>query len=470
MLRVAIIGGGWAGLAAAVQATADGHRVTLLEASRQLGGRARSLPPRPDEPETPPLDNGQHVLLGANQMALNLMRQVGIDPETALLRLPLQLRGPGHALHFGSGAGPWDGLWAVLAARGWGLGDKLNLLAAARRWQSQDFQCSPSASVYGLCAQLPAAWVERVVRPLCLAALNTPIERASAQVFLQVLRDVFWGARGSSDLLIPRTDLEQLLPRAARDWLQARGTRIATGRRVRQLRRGMADWQVDGEAFDHVVLACPVPEAARLVTAALEGIGPNLQQRLRHWLATAARLEHQAVATVYLHSPTALSAPWQMLHEAPGQPAQWVFDRGQCGGREGLLAFVVCASRSSREQLTQQVLAQAREQLGLDGLVPVQTVVDKRATFACTAGLTRPAATIARGLTAAGDYVAGPYPATLEGAVRSGLMAALGIEGIEPVRPPAPATVAAPDAPDSFAATPASRDGAPTDPPPAGSS
>jgi hypothetical protein len=111
------------------------------------------------------------------------------------------------------------------------------------------------------------------------------------------------------------------------------------------------------------------------------------------------------------------------LRSAPDAPAQFVFDRGQLGGPEGLLAFVVSASDGSRESLQAAVLAQAERQLaglGLPALQPVQTVVEKRATFACTPSLVRPPQAIAPGLLAAGDYVDGPYPATLEGAVRSG--------------------------------------------------
>ena len=89
-----------------------------------------------------------------------------------------------------------------------------------------------------------------------------------------------------------------------------------------------------------------------------------------------------------------------------------------------MLAFVVSASTGSSADITAQVLAQGACQLGLDDLKPVQTVVEKRATFACTPGLQRPMAPIADGLLACGDYIAGPYPATLEGAVRSGLEAA----------------------------------------------
>jgi hypothetical protein len=97
------------------------------------------------------------------------------------------------------------------------------------------------------------------------------------------------------------------------------------------------------------------------------------------------------------------------------------------GGPAGLLAFVVSASTDERAVLVDKVLEQGRCHLAklLHGqeLMALQTVVEKRATFACTPGLVRPTQHIAQGLLACGDYVAGPYPATLEGAVRSGLSA-----------------------------------------------
>lgn len=95
MQRVAIIGGGWAGMAAAVAAAQAGHSVTVFEATRVLGGRARALPATeaPGAPGAPPpLDNGQHILIGAYTECLHLMAQVGVDPDAALLRLPLSLR------------------------------------------------------------------------------------------------------------------------------------------------------------------------------------------------------------------------------------------------------------------------------------------------------------------------------------------------------------------------------------------
>jgi len=124
-----------------------------------------------------------------------------------------------------------------------------------------------------------------------------------------------------------------------------------------------------------------------------------------------------------------LPQPLLALRSSATQPAQFVFDRGALGGPPGLLAFVVSAADTlagTRAQIEQQVLAQAHAQLAhlLPGpLQAVQTVVEKRATFACTPALQRPPAYILPGLWACGDYVAGPYPATLEGAVRSGTAA-----------------------------------------------
>ena len=143
-------------------------------------------------------------------------------------------------------------------------------------------------------------------------------------------------------------------------------------------------------------------------------------------------LPFTAITTVYAWAPGArLPSPMLALRAEPDAteaPAQFVFDRGQLhphdAAMQGLMAFVVSASTDDRDELQARVLAQARQQLGLSQLQAVQTVVEKRATFACTPGLVRPAQAIAPGLWAAGDYVDGPYPATLEGAVRSGLAAA----------------------------------------------
>lgn len=416
--RLAIVGAGWAGLAAAVSATRSGHAVVLFEAARTPGGRARTVGVALPDGATALLDNGQHILIGAYVETLALMEAVGVDPRAALLRLPLVLRDPqGQGLALPAWPAPWDAVAGILAARGWSWGDRLSLLRAAVAWKLAGFRCAPALSVAELTRGLTPRVREGMIEPLCVSALNTPADRASAQVFLRVLRDALFGAGhgdwGGSNLLLPRQDLGRLFPEAATAWLQVQGAEVRLGERVQQLRPREGGWDVDGERFDGVLLATPAPEAARLLDDS--GIvAPD-------WIASAQSLQHEAIATVYATGGPRLDAPMLALHSGSGAPAQFVFDRGQLGGPVGLLAFVVSASPREKEALEADVVAQAAA-LGWQ-VRPLRTIVEKRATFACVPGLRRPPQAILPGLLACGDYVEGPYPATLEGAVRSGLAA-----------------------------------------------
>ncbi|APW37468.1 desaturase [Rhodoferax koreense] len=430
-MRIAIVGAGWAGLAAAVEATRAGHTAIVFEASRALGGRARALKHAKTDGTTLWLDNGQHILIGAYAETLRLMREVGVDADQALLRLPLTLRFPdGNGLECPDWPAPFDGLAGILGARGWNWRDKLTLLRAASAWQRAKFRCDAALNVADLCAELTPRVMAELIEPLCASALNTAANEASGQVFLRVIQDSLLGPRtgayGGSNLLIPRVDLGQLFPAPAAAWLVAGGGEVRLGRRVAAITQPGPRWQVlaDGlaEDFDAVLLACPSWEAARLVRQA--GLADS-----EGWLADSDGLAFEAITTVYATSATRLAAPMLALRSSPAAPAQFVFDRRHLGaahapGHGGILAFVVSVSHGDRDTIEAQVLAQGRSQLGLEDLMPVQTIVEKRATFACTPGLRRPAMRVAPGLLACGEHVAGPYPGTLEGAVRSGVAAA----------------------------------------------
>jgi squalene-associated FAD-dependent desaturase len=420
--RVAVVGGGWAGLAAAVSLVRRGTSVTLLEMSPALGGRARGVAVEPGVT----LDNGQHILVGAYVRTLALMREVGVDPEAALLRRPLTLQYPdGHGLVLPAGPAVPAFVRAVLACRGWRWTERIALLAAAVRWRLQGFRCPPGQSVAALCRGLPRAVREDLVEPLCVAALNTPAEAASAEVFLRVLRDALFAGPGAADLLLPRRSLDELLPRAASRWLEARGARVELGRRATSLATDGSRWRLDGETFDAVVLACSAAEAARLA----EAVSPG-------WAEVAGALHYEPIVTVYLTAPGGrLGQPMVALRAGPGAPAQFAFDHGQLGGPGGRFAFVISGAAdwvaAGREATVDAVLAQAREAFP-PGTWPepptlLRLLAEKRATFRCTPALRRPPANIAPMLWACGDYVEGPYPATLEGAVRSGEAAAAGI-------------------------------------------
>ena len=429
---VAIIGAGWSGLAAAVAATEAGHHVTVFEAARALGGRARAVQAKLNNDKDIALDNGQHVLIGAYSQTLRLMRQVGVDVDTALLRLPLAMVFPdGMGLRFPRLPAPLDALAGIATARGWSWRDKLSLLRIASRWHRASFECDAARTVADLCAELTPRVRAEMIDPLCVSALNTAADAASGQVFLRVLRDAMFGVTGGSNLLLPRVDLGALFPTAAAGWVVANGGRVTSGCRVQAIVQTATGWRVvngsgthpsggsgsDAGEFDHVVLACSPGESARLVESS--GVAQS-----EGWSAQARALRFEAIATVYLEGGHRLPEPMLALHSTPDAPAQFVFDRAQTGGPDGLWAMVVSACTTERAVLEAQVIAQAREQLGCANPRVVLCVVEKRATFACTPGLARPPMSIAPGLDACGDYIEGPYPATLEGAVMSGLAAA----------------------------------------------
>ena len=416
--RLAVIGGGWAGLAAAVEATTLGDQVTLFEMAATLGGRARSV-----SRVEPALDNGQHILIGAYADTLRLMRQLGVDSAAVLMRTSLTLVDTqGIGLRLPGGPPMLSFARGVLAHRGWTLRERAALLLKALYWASIGFTCRSDLTVSTLCSDLPQAVQRDLIEPLCVSALNTPAPQASARVFLRVLHDAMFSGPGSADLLLPRQPLGDLLPEPARQWLTQRGARVMTSRRVMTLEAEGARWQVDGEPFDGVILACTASEAGRLARA-----------HAPLWGRCAAALWYEPIVTVYAMSQgTRLPQAMTVLRaDAPHGPAQFVFDHGRLNGRDGLLSFVISAAEpwieAGPEATAQAVLTQASAQLEAHLRSPLQTLRvfnEKRATFRCKPRLQRPPARITAGLVAAGDYVDGPYPATLEGAVRSGLHAA----------------------------------------------
>lgn len=417
-MKVAVVGAGWAGLAAAVRATEARHQVTVFEMAGQPGGRARGV-----DVEGLALDNGQHILIGAYARTLDLMRTVGADPEALLHRQPLELRYPdGRGLRLPAGPAWLAFGVGVMRCRGFGWSDKLALLRAAAGWALAGFRCAPGTTVQQLCAGLPLPVRQLLIDPLSVAALNTGAAEASATVLLRVLRDALFGGRGAADLLLPRRQLSALLPEPGSAWLAQQGATLRLGARVQALDRAPQGWTVDGEPFDAVVLACSAAEAARLAAAYAPA-----------WAARAGALGYEPIVTVYLRCQGArLPAPMTALVEGPQAPAQFAFDHGALGATPGLFAFVISGARAwvdaGLEATAAAVLEQARSAFP-SGTWPAQPVVvrtmaEKRATFRCVPALDRPPATVAPRLLAAGDYIEGPYPATLEGAVRAGEAAA----------------------------------------------
>ena len=411
--HLAIVGAGWAGLAAAVRGLQAGFQVSVFEMSHQPGGRARSLDDAPDA-----LDNGQHILIGAYTRTLALMRELGADPAVLLHRMPLALRFPdGAGLALAAGAPVSSLLIGIARFAGTTVRERLSLTQHALSWAARGFRCDETLTVDALCAGMAPRIRQLLIDPLCVAAMNTHARDASARIFLRVLHDALLGGKGSADLLLPRRPLSELTPQPAQQWLTQHGAAWLPGTRVQQLQRERDGWQLDGQDFDAVVLACSSTEAARLT----RDVAPS-------WAQDAAALRFEPIVTVYVQAdgarlPSAITA----LHEGPQAPAQFVIDHGQLGTCAGRFACVVSGAQrwvdAGMPATELAVLAQLRDAFPA-GTWPhaptvLRSVAEKRATFRCTPGLRRPPSHVAQGLVAAGDYVDGPYPATLEGAVRS---------------------------------------------------
>ncbi len=419
--RVAVVGAGYAGLAAAVALVRAGWPVTLFEANRTAGGRARRV-----EYRGTALDNGQHLLLGAYAETLTLMREVGVS-GSACLRLPLSLEYPAElSLSAPHLPAPWHLLAALLLARGLDLAERLAAIRFARRLRAAGFRVPPGITVADHLARhgQPERVRALIWEPLCVAALNTPAASADAQVFAHVLRDALFRRRADSDLILPAVDLSAFLPDAALAWLVQRGAEIRLGARVLALARQAAGWSVRTAAgardFDAVVCA-----AAPFQVPALLAAVPGLED-LR---AGLEGLAHEPITTVYLQYDSG-PRPRRPMIGLRGRQVQWLFDREAISGSRGLLAAVISAS-GAQLALDHDVLGTIVHREIVEALGPrpapawTKVISEKRATFACIPGVFRPPTeTAAAGLVLAGDYVAGEYPATLEGAVRSGLAAA----------------------------------------------
>ena len=427
---VAIIGAGWAGCAAGVELSRLGAKVTVYEAARVPGGRARRV-----EHQAQLLDNGQHILLGAYRDTLKLMQAVGLHPEQCLLRLPLQMRYPqgvdGMDFIAARLPAPLHLLVALLRAQGLAFADKLALarFSSAARWMG--WQLHVDCSVSELLERFDQT--DRLNRllwhPLCIAALNTPPERASAKVFLNVLRDSLGAARSASDMLLPRLDLTALFPEAALAHIAKQGAELHLGVQVRSVSPSAGRWMIHSDQanqeVDAVILANSPAGAQHLV------------QAIDAKLAESLQFDYEPITTCYLQYPAALRLPLPFYALADDVSkahwAQFVFDRGQLDtAQAGLLAMVISASSQaqalSHEQLVQDLSSQLAAALNMKELAqPLwsKLITEKRATFACVPNLERPECDTGHtGLWLAGDYTQGDYPATIEGAVRSGLQAA----------------------------------------------
>jgi len=382
-------------MAAAVSLAERKIPVTVFESGPVPGGRARRIVSQGNE-----LDNGQHILVGAYTQLFRLMKTVGVGDE-AVLRVPLELR---YARGFSFRAlwlpFPFGLLGGLLLARGIPFSQRLaavRFIAALRNGQIQDM---PVADLLRRNGQ-DGAIGHYLWRPLCVSALNTPVEIASSRAFLTVVRDALLGGEGASDLILPRVDLSRLFPDPAAEFVKRNGGEIR--------------------------LRTPVESLSSLkeFSAVIVAVGPHQLKSLLPGVADD--LTYQPIYTCYVQYGARAKLGFPMIGLADGL-VQWVFDRGQLLGEKGRFACVISA-QGDHQQMSQDELAETcHRELVENELVnekPLWTrvIAEKRATITCSVG--RPTIeTKLPGVYVAGDYTDAEYPPTLEAAVRSGVRAA----------------------------------------------
>ena len=387
-------------MAAAVSLAAGGVPVTVFEAGAVPGGRARRIRISSDGQEHE-LDNGQHILIGAYSALYALMHRVGV-PARALLRLPLEIR---YARDFHLRRGAWGLAGALLGARGISLGERVGAVRFVARLRSAGSRLARDGSVADLLAQHGQSGriAHFLWRPLCISALNTPPELASAQVFVNVLRDTLGARRDASDLLLPRVDLSSLFPDPAMEFVRGRGGDV-------RLLTPVKDLGALRQSFHEVIVA----------------VGPH---QLKTLIDDGPEFDYQPIYTCYLQYAPAVRLPVPMLGLSDGL-VQWVFDRGALLGEKGRLVCVISAQGDHQQMTLDEVAERCHRELAgvLPGLgVPQwsRVIAEKRATILCSPEVKQRAAPPAiAGVTFAGDYTDPEYPPTLEAAVRSGVRAA----------------------------------------------
>jgi hydroxysqualene dehydroxylase len=469
--HVAVIGAGWAGLAAAFELSKQRFQITLIEQAPLLGGRARSAAFKPNSAllgdEELRVDNGQHLLMGAYSETLKLLDQLASEggkehgPSAAhslaksnkyFDRFPVFLK---HSQGFSMQANAWPAplhlARAWFTAKGLHFKDRVALVyllanLKMRSWLVREQDISVSQLLES-CYQ-PEHLVSVLWRPLCLSALNTPPDRASAKVFAAVMRDTLGAAQSASDFLVANVSLGEVIPDAIERHLigsQSNGThQVQKGFSTNILTKISTttnpsvasftkenispQWQIQGRGkesivCDAIVLATPWAATCELLDSA--GIAAP----------SSDTVDYLPIVTVYLYwrqpGPKQKQFPLMLADQGhnPQAYGQWLFDLGQTSGG-GRLASVVISGPGAHEQIDREILAQsinaqvARE-TGWILADSAWAITEKRATFACTVGLNRPAAQCSDpSIALCGDVYQSEYPATLETAIRSGLAAA----------------------------------------------
>jgi squalene-associated FAD-dependent desaturase len=403
-VRVAVVGGGLAGLAAALDLVDAGDEVTVYEARPTLGGAVQTLPEREGDPDPPP-DNGQHIALGCFVEYLRFLERIGEGASYLRTRLALPVVGED-----GTVSEIRPSLPALLGYRHLARRDRLRIPLVTARCRNA--KPRPGETFGDVLRRLGAsdAAVERFWDVFVRPALNLRADEVDAAAGLFTVRTALLGPRGNSDVILPTRPLGWMHGDAAGRALEQAGAAIETAARIESL---------DDLDADAIVVAAPPAESARL-------LGED-----------APPLEDSPIVSVHLlFDRVLLDKPLAALL---GSDAHWVFDRGALTGHapdEGQYLTVVSSGVPELMELrgralVERIAGQVTERLGNAEVrwsrvsrEPYATVALRPGSEALRPGPRTQRANVVR----AGTWTATGWPATMESAVRSGRAAATCLE------------------------------------------
>jgi squalene-associated FAD-dependent desaturase len=397
-VKVAVVGGGLAGLSAALDLADAGHTVTLHEARPTLGGAVQTLPEREGDPEPPP-DNGQHIALGCFTEYLRFLGRIGEGGSFIRTRLALPVLDEN-----GASSAIEPSLWALLRYRPLSLRDRIRLPVTTLRLRSARPQ--PEETFGALLRRLGETdssidgfW-DVFIRP----ALNLRCDEADPEAGLFTVRTALLGPRANSDLVLPAKPLGRMHGDAAGAALDAAGATVLTESRVSSL---------DELEADAIVVAVPPRESARLLGE------------------PEPALEDSPIVSVHLwFDRPLLDRPLAALLDSD---AHWVFDRGSLTGsnpERGQYLTVVSSGvpellEVRGRELVERIAGQLTDRLGAAELLWSRVSREPYATVALRPGVQRPGVETSRAnVVRAGTWTDTGWPATMESAIRSGRAAA----------------------------------------------
>jgi len=397
-MKVAVVGGGLAGLAAALDLADAGHSVTVLEARPTLGGAIQTLPEREGDPEPPP-DNGQHIALGCFTEYLRFLERIGEGGSYIRTRLALPVLD-----EHGAVAAIEPSLRGLLGYRHLSFRDRVRLPVTTLRLRSA--QSQPKETFGQLLRRLGEtdASIRRFWDVFIRPALNLRCDEADAGAGLFTVRTALLGPRANSDLILPARPLGWMHGDAAGQALEAAGATVDTDTRVSSL---------DELDADAIVVAVPPRESARLLAE------------------PEPELEDSPIVSVHLwFDRPLLDQPLAALLDSD---AHWVFDRGSLtGSRPERGQYLTVVSSGVPEllavrgrELVETIAGQLTERLGTAELLWSRVSREPYATVALRPGVLRPGVGTSRpNVARAGTWTDTGWPATMESAIRSGRSAA----------------------------------------------